>query len=77
MDNANDEVVLNDNSSTGVRIICQGGGAVDVWATSISGREDISHSATISLVDTVTGLWLEEEIPTNGTEGEVVQEVGQ
>ena len=41
---------------------------MDVLATSVSGGGDISCSATISLVDTVTGSWLEEEIPTNGTE---------
>ena len=41
---------------------------MDILATSISGREDISHSATISLVDAVTGSWLKGEIPTNGTE---------
>ena len=73
----NNEVVPNDNGSTGVGIRCQGGGAVNIWTTSVSGREDISCSATISLVDIVTGFWLEEEIPTNGTEEGVVQEVWQ
>ena len=64
---ANDKVVPNDGS-TGVRIINWGGGRVDIWATSISGREDASCSGIISLVDPVTSSWQEEEILTNGTE---------
>ena len=41
---------------------------MDVLTPSVPGREDISHSATISLVDAVTSSWVEEEIPTNDTE---------
>ena len=67
--NTGNEVVTdNEDDSTGVGIIHWDGGLVDVLATSISDREDISCSATISLVDADIGFWLDEEIPTNGTE---------
>ena len=80
---ADDEIVSNDDDSTGVGMICPGGASVDILTTSIYGREDISCSATISLVDAATGSWLEEVIPNNGTEeggstgGVDVKDLGQ